>query len=248
MLLGEAVLKTTTLGIIAAITDDSDRNRYRLEHGIVRADGIGEWTRILEDALTGPASQYLLVEARTEQTELTKLCKSGDWQYEAVIELKNSLDQLAIDAEDVPTKSDMKRWFRLFATLRNKTRAHGATMPHKATLASVTLERSISLFYRNHSLFKRPWAYLYRNLSGKYRVSPITPDCQAFEPLKKVSDKPLQNGIYVFIGAARLVSLVDSDPDLRDFYFANGGLSAKTFELLSYATDNKRDGDALALK
>jgi hypothetical protein len=244
LLLGEAMCKTTALGLLASLSDDPDRNRYRLEHQVVRADGIGEWSQALEDALIGPASQFLLKDARTEQTELTKNCRQGDWQYESVTELKGALDELKIDSEEVPAKSDMKRWFRLFATLRNKTRGHGATLPSKTRSAATYLDRSIALFYANHSLFKRPWAYLYRNLSGKYRVSPIAGDTQAFDELKRGTHFPLQNGIYVAISGPRLVHLIESDADLQDFYFANGGFSSKTYEGLSYATDNKRDGDA----
>src|SRR5689334_16574739 len=72
LLAAEALAKSVVLGMVAAIAEDKDRNRYRLEHALVRADGIGEWGRVLEDALTGPASQYLLVEARPEQAQLTQ--------------------------------------------------------------------------------------------------------------------------------------------------------------------------------
>ena len=171
LLAGEALAKTVTLGVVAAIGDDKNRNRYRLEHCLVRSDGLGDWGKTIEDALTGPASQYLLTEARAEQTGLTQLCRLGDWQYECVVELKTALQALDIDAEDVPARSDMKRWFRLFTTLRNKTRAHGATRPGKASGATLHLARSINLFFENYCLFRRPWAFLYRNLSGKYRVS-----------------------------------------------------------------------------
>jgi hypothetical protein len=244
LLAAEALEKTIVLGITAAIGDDQDRHRYRLEHLLVRSDGLGEWGRAIEDALTGPASQYLLVEARKEQSELTKLCREGDWQYEAVSALKAALLHLGIDAEDVPVKSDMKRWFRLFATLRNKTRAHGATQPAKASTAAEHLAKSVDLIFHNFSLFKRPWAYLYRNLNGKYRVSAISDDVAPFEILKRSRDHTLANGVYVHLGTPRRVPLIGSDPELQDFFFANGGLSGKRYELLSYFTDNKLDGDA----
>ncbi len=136
LLTAEALAKTIVSGIVSCIGDDKDRNRYRLEHQLVRADGLGLWGRAIEDALTGPASQFLHVDARSEQNELTKLCKKGEWQYEATAALKDALDSLSITSEDVPVKSDMKRWFRLFAVLRNKTRAHGATQPEKSGTAS----------------------------------------------------------------------------------------------------------------
>ena len=37
-----------------------------------------------------------------------------------------------------------------------------------------------------------------------------------------------------------------TDADLQDYYFANGGLNGKNYELLSYYSGNKMDGDASA--
>ena len=133
---GEALAKTIVLGMVASIADDNQRNRYRLEHQLVRSDGLGDWSKVIEDTLIGPASQFLLNEAREEQRELTQAFKEGEWQYDATAALKAALQHLGIEAEEVPVKSDMKRWFRLFATLRNKTRAHGATQPEKAAMGS----------------------------------------------------------------------------------------------------------------
>jgi hypothetical protein len=121
----EGLAKTMVLGMVASIADDKDRNRYRLEHQLVRSDGLVEWGKVIEDALIGSASQYLLTEARDEQRELTQLCKEGEWQHDATAALKAALRPLEIDSEELPVRSDMKRWFRLFATFRNKTRAHG---------------------------------------------------------------------------------------------------------------------------
>jgi len=240
----EALAKTIVLGVVSAIADDKDRNRYRLEHQLVRSDGLGDWGKAVEDALIGPASQFLLAEAREEQSELTRLCKAGEWQYDATAALKAALDHLNIDAEDVPVKSDMKRWFRLFATFRNKTRAHGATQPQESTTAAEHLSASIELVYRNFRLFRRPWAHLYRNMNGKYRVSAISEDASAFDFLKSRQDQQLPNGVYIFIGGPRRVALMSTDAELHDFFFANGALTSKKFELLSYYTDDKISGDA----
>lgn len=242
----EALAKTMVLGIVASIADDKERNRYRLEHQLVRSDGLGDWGRVIEDALIGTASQFLLNEVREEQRELTQACKEGDWQYDATTALKAALQHLEIEAEDVPSRSDMKRWFRLFVTLRNKTRAHGATQPEKATGAAVHVARSIELIYRNFRLFRRPWAHLYRNLNGKYRVSGITEDIADFEFLKRAQDRQFPNGIYLFIGAPRRINLMHTDAELHDFFFANGGFNSKKFEMLSYYSDDKVDGDGAA--
>ena len=55
LLAAEALAKLTTLSMLSAITDDKDRNRYRIEHKLVRSDGIGNWSWAVEDALTGPS-------------------------------------------------------------------------------------------------------------------------------------------------------------------------------------------------
>jgi hypothetical protein len=189
LLAAEALAKTTVLGFIACLAEDKDRHRYRLEYQLAHADGLGDRGRVLEDALTGPASQFLISDARPEQTELAQLHKEDSWQYQAVSALKLSLDHLGLGAEEVPAKSDMKRWFRLFASLRNGTRAHGATPPGRAAGAAIHLRRSIDLFYTNHALFKRSWAYLYRNFSGKYRLSTISETTADFEHLKRTAEK-----------------------------------------------------------
>lgn len=242
----EALAKTIVLGIVAVIADDKDRNRYRLEHQLVRSDGLGDWGRVLEDAITGPASQFLLAEARVEQSELTKLSQTGDWQYDAIVALKIALDHLGIESEAVPVKSDLKRWFRLFATLRNKTRAHGATLPESAGNAVVHIEKSLNLIYKNFRLFRRPWAHLYRNLSGKYRVSAITEDVSDFMYLTRTQDAQFANGIYLFIDKPRRIGLMQTNAELHDFFIANGGLTAKKYEMLSYYSDDKTDGDGAA--
>jgi hypothetical protein len=43
--LGEMTTKTVAAGVIAAVIDDRDRQRYRQLHRLVRADGLGDWTR-----------------------------------------------------------------------------------------------------------------------------------------------------------------------------------------------------------
>ena len=53
---------------------------------------------------------------------------------------------------------------------------------------SSDLEQSIELFAKNCSLFHRPWAYLKRNLSGKYRVTPLGGEQTGFQPLRSARD------------------------------------------------------------
>lgn len=243
LIANEVLVKTIVLGIVASITDDKDRNRYRLEYQIVRADGLGEWSKNLEDAVSGPASQYLHLEANREQREITQVCKKGEWQYEAVMHLKAALISLGIDCEEVPAKTDLKRWFRLFSTLRNKTRGHGATRSSQVQSASADLYKSFELIYNNFSLFKRPWVHLHRNISGKYRISSITKYPKELDIFGKDPEKIFQNGVYIYIDGLRPIKLMATDAELRDFYFANGGLTSRKYEMLSYVSGDKIEGD-----
>ena len=176
--------------------------------------------------------------------EFTRNCSEGEWQFDCVSALKSALEALDIESETVPSRSDIKRWFRLFVTLRNKTRGHGATRPHSTGQASVHLHHSLRTLYDNCHLFQREWAYLYRNISGKYRVTSISLDSNQFAHLRQESTHSLDDGVYIHLGSPRLVQLMVSDAELSDFFLPNGGFSDKNFELLSYATDNKQPADS----
>ena len=45
MYAAEQLTKTVTVGLLACTDDDKLKHRYSQEHRLVRADGIGEWSR-----------------------------------------------------------------------------------------------------------------------------------------------------------------------------------------------------------
>jgi hypothetical protein len=184
MYCGELLFKLTVCGMSAAVRDDKNRHRYHALYRLVRADGIGGWAQVLDEILTGPASQYLVNEARKEQKALTERLGAGTWQYETVSLLNACLQRLDASQTAVANKVDLRQWLSLFANLRNKTRGHGA--PTAVALQDIcpALEKSIRLFLENFPLFSREWAYLHRNLSGKYRVSKLIETANAFDYLR----------------------------------------------------------------
>jgi hypothetical protein len=95
-------------------------------------------------------------------------------------------------------------------------------------------------------LFRVPWAYLHRNLSGKYRVCQLLEECSPFEYLKRTRDVTLANGVFLHLNGHIHVPLVFSDPDLRDVLIPNGNFKAQTFEVLSYVTNEEARRDAAA--
>jgi hypothetical protein len=156
------------------------------------------------------------------------------------------LKELDPEREEVQGKVDGRRWFSLFTELRNKTRGHGAVQGAMCSRLAPGVERSINLIADNFQLFRRPWAYLYRNFSRKYRVTRLTEKTDPFDYLRSDGTPTLDNGVYVHFDSHARVELVSSDPDASDFFFPNGGFSDKKYEQISYITDNRLRGDASA--
>jgi len=245
--MGEMVIKLTASGFIAAIADDPKRLRYSQIYRLVRADGLGEWSAAIDETLSGSPSKCLIEAAYTDQAELTKPFGSNSWQYDALSLLYDSLRIIGQTVED-KQKLEGRKWFSAFVRLRNKTKGHGAIQSDVWGKLYPYLQESISLVTENFSLFKRPWAYLYRKLSGAYRVTywgESTSD--AFENLKTAREIAWPNGVYVSFGPDSFarVELITSDVEARDIYFPNGGFNEKHFEILSYVTgDSHPDGDS----
>jgi hypothetical protein len=77
-------------------------------------------------------------------------------------------------------------------------------------------------------------------------VSVLSGEGSAYEPLRKEACHTFTNGVYVYYDKPCRINLLQSDPELSDFFFPNGGLTNKKYELISYVTDNRIDGDATA--
>lgn len=83
-------------------------------------------------------------------------------------------------------------------------------------------------------------------MNGKFRVSGITEDVSEFGFLKQAQDYQFPNGIYLFMDGPRRICLMHTNAELRDFFFSNGGLNQKKFEMLSYYSNDRLDGDGAA--
>ena len=149
------------------------------------------------------------------------------------------------ECEALPAKIDGRRWVRDFATLRNKTRGHGAPSSDVLGRLCPHLEESIKHFLE-HNTFKREWAYLHRNLSGKYRITKLCKNDATFDSLRgaQAAREHYPNGVYVSIGRPLRVELAESNVDASEFFLANGGFNEKRFEMISYASGRLIFGDS----
>ena len=244
MFMGEMVTKLMVASLVAVVRDDRERQRYSLEHNLVRANGIGDWANALDPLTTGPPSTLMPSGVSAEKRDLTQRFPKGDdeWQRQAV----ELLDAVVGCVGGVPAAGDSKvslvGWFKSFAWLRNRTRAHGATTGSNCADMVPDLERSLRLICDNYGGFSKPWFYLRRNLSGKYRLVPVAGDVSEFDYLRRESDENLPDGLFRSVGGELFkVPLVFSDVDLSDFRFANGNYRPGRFETLSYLSDNQQD-------
>ncbi len=240
MYAGEAVMKLAVAGLTAAVQDDRERNRYRLEYELVRADSLGAWDKILDDILVGPSSQFLDADARPTQQALNQWMSEGTWQAASLQDLRESLQYVQlVSAEPTTTKIQGRTWFKEFVRLRNGTRGHGAPLATALGQACPSLARSIAMMASNLPLFSLPWAYLHRNLSGKYRVTGWGVSSETLENLKRNAGYSFANGVHIELGQFRYVALLDSDPEGSDYWFANGGFRDSVYEMLSYLTNDR---------
>ncbi len=233
----EYLTKLVTCGLLACVGDDSDRHRYSIEHKLVRADSIGDWVQSLREVLNGPAAQFVENDALSLHREFTQRVGAGDWRYSAVTQIQKAAKAVGADAQ-LGKKTALRQFFELGAQLRNRSRAHGATTLSQCSSACPHLSAAVSTVAQNLALFKTPWAYLHRNFSGKYRVSSLAGSDSSFHYLRRTTEEQLADGVYIYLDRPLLVSLVFTDPEVRDIFLPNGNHGNDRFEVISYATNS----------
>src|SRR5690606_9941444 len=123
---GEQMTKLSCCILISLLDDDKDKHKYAQIYNLVRADGIGDWAKAIDEVLIGPTSHYLIPSSQSIRRELTQKNHKETWQYECVNLLNESLKFVDEEIESIPNVITLKTWFALFTRLRNKTRGHGA--------------------------------------------------------------------------------------------------------------------------
>ena len=240
MYTGEAVMKLAIAGLVAAVQDDREAHRYRLESRLVKANSLGEWDGVLDDVLTGPSAQFLDRGAQATTQALTERVGEGSWQADALRDIAESIDRVGLDSLPSATRRIQGRtWFKEFVRLRNGTRAHGAPPASALGPACPSLGKSITTLVLALPLFAQPWAYLHHNLSSKYRVTAWDSTSETLESLKRETHHSYENGVHIELEKLRKVVVIDSNAEASDFWFANGGFGPNQYEMLSYLTNDR---------
>ncbi len=246
MYLGEHITKLYAATLIAGLEMDKDRHKYRCEHLLVRADGIGDWSKTISDVVSGRASQFLNSSLFDIQRLLAQRQGGESWEKLCLERINSALLLVEEKVEQLPAKAPLKYWFELFTRLRNSTRGHGAPSGQICRKISLLLAESLQLLIDNGIIFELDWAYVRQNLSGKFNVTVFTEGGTSFELLKNSREEwPLYKkngeGMYVSInGDYFKINLLFADLSIVDFYLPNGGYTNSQFELISYITGQKR--------
>jgi hypothetical protein len=244
--LGELIVKVTAAAFVGAINDDPDRRRDAAIARLIRGSGVGEHASVLEETLSGPTYQALHPAVQPLQQEITRKAEVGTWQRSAVDSMREALRELGVEDGISARASSLSSWFHYFALLRNKTRGHGAPLTEMMTALYPIVRRSLEEVASNFGLFQMPWAYIRRNLSGRYRVVPFggASDHSSLTRLASVSEISIPDGVYVAISGTRFnVDMFVTDADLADFYVANGGPSDTRCEFISLISGSTREID-----
>jgi len=248
MYTGEMIIKLGAAGIIAGIGNQVDRQQYRLEYQLVRADGLGVWAEAIGSILSGVPLQRALPELQSSEIkQLTEEAKPGDWRYECCKLLDECLAKVNQKKFQPSKRYFLRDWFRIFAQLRNSTRGHGAIGGNLINLLNGDLDGSLRLISDNWVIFQRGWVYIQRNYSGRYKLIKWNKEAESFNRLKTREGEifNLEEGIYINFGQENSapiihnIRLVWSDVDVSDIYLPNGGWKDKEFETLSYITGSK---------
>ena len=251
MLKIEYITKIITAGIISCVGNEVDRHRYTLEYRLIRADSIGGWVKTLNTALVGAPAQFLISDARSLARDLTEKVDFRDWRHMSVTKLNQAASEVGVEIK-LSTKLALRQFFDIGVQLRNRSFGHGAPTSGQCSKACKSLDACITLLINHIEIFRLPWVYLHRNLSGKYKVSPLLNDSSPFEYLKKTRDVRLQDGVYFYLDSQYdttpqlHVPLIYTDTDLLDISLPNGNYKAGCFEILSYVTNDVRQQDGAA--
>lgn len=245
--LGELIVKVTAVAFAAGVEEDADRRAYAAEYRLVRGSGVGEHASVLDEILTGPTYEVLHPALRALQKEVIAKSSESSWQQRALSSMTLALKELGIEEGITAPSTSLRSWFQRFSYLRNKTRGHGAQRVERIAYTYPHLRESLEIVTSELGLFQLPWAYIRRNLSGKYRVVPLggSDEVGAFSELSSSPEHNLQDGIYFAVGDEIFhVKLFLTDADVSDFYLPNGSYVNGRCEFISLLTGGLRDYDA----
>ena len=242
--MGEFLTKVTSLAVISSLTQNKDRLRYRYLFEVVSADGIGSWTKVLDQILGTAVSMNLIKEFNTEKNELLSSQVKDSWGYDMIYNIYKCKEIITGTSYGFNFKIKLKDWFKNFAELRND-HAHNRVSLSEYRKLIPFLENSLSTYTENFSLFKRQWIFVYKMNNGTIKSIKLN-DPTVLNQTEISLDSFTYEGIYIIFDDNKLVyiDLISTDIELNDFFLPNGRFTDKKFEMISYLTGKTAEGDS----
>ena len=245
----ELCIRYSAALLIALLPDDEAgiRERYRWEHALLRASGIGTWAAAIQNLAGG--TQYSALSNRLSAIgfhkaveQFTARVADDDWQHKVVEAITEAKTVVTGVRQPIPPRTNLLEAFRRFVEVRNKLDVHGAPLSDIKSQVSAPLAAFIGLMNDNLELLRVPLVACRSTVSES--PSTVIALSQPLEPEVRTAlseshrDLSLPDGVYVVSGGLQRLTLVAASPDVGDFYVANGDarIAERTAEALSYST------------
>lgn len=241
---GELLTKITTLATIGALREDKQRMQYRYQYEIISADGIGTWSKVIEQILGTAVSLRLISEFNDVKNDLVMNQSKENWGYQVIYNIYKCKEIITGTSTDFNFKVKLKDWFRSFAELRNDHAHNRVSLSDYGRLIPF-LENSLLMLINNFSLFKHQWLYVYKLNSGVTKTMKLN-NCNKEKDFEFSNENFVKEGVYIIMdGTQVFVDFIETTVELNDFFVPNGRFTDKRYEMISYLTGKtiERDSD-----
>ena len=231
------VTRLVVVGLAGCLEEGRSHRRYATEYRIVRADAPHQWTEILMEMLGERNPDSHFTSGASFVRELDRTLDRKGWGYNTARQIHDVA--LRLDPHREPDEPGILA--DLFAI--GSGILEGSGEPDGETCDRLC--NALSVLEHNLALFRLSWAYLHRNLSGKYRVLPLLNDLAPFEYLKRIRDAELPNGVYLNLTSPEgihrhcPVPLLRVDPENDTVWLPDGGYRDGNMDWYSCSTGRK---------
>lgn len=261
----EFAIRHSTAILVASLPGSQEAGslRYRMEYRLIRAASIGEWTRALSELLVGPNlaqlnGRYRFSGSQDGLSRLVKKLDNRDSKDSWAINFSSGVSKALEHLEEVPSQKGGAPKFvsalNQFSHLRNKMDAHGApTAAIKGEVAAI-LNSAVYELLTNLQTLKIPMVKI--SNPKALRLNGVVAHDVVGAASELVSEKVNgeypnivhEDGLYVAIQTEgpsveiERINLIESSPELSDFFYANGGFNEQTHkaEFLNFVSSKKK--------
>jgi hypothetical protein len=226
--LAEAAIKLIAIAMQAALTEGNRDHAYRFAHSLIRADGLGDWERVIREATSSPASGFFHPDMSPLLSWATQKRHDEQWYLDAAAAVAGICDEIGCPTPIPDRKPKVLHLITALVEIRNKTKAHGAIGPVFFATANLDYAAAVEALITHCPLFSEwNWLYLYRRADRKHGVSlrSVAPKGISASELEDIS-VDIPGGYFWPANSTRpypCFQLIFADQECREFWLPNGG-------------------------